>query len=228
MPLLANARGRELGWGHEAGRQILSHIVNELPDLLDAWEVMSLEAVAFALGIVSIALAIVTILLAVRLYKLQTKQGRRIAVSVISTTDQIYRRLRDRGFGQSVEEVDMDEHDVFRASCSPRWMKAGEQTTLSLDWHVENPPSDFAEITCVVDRPSGEQDKVSRLLTAEDLVRRLAYPSDDFPGSTSEPGRYHVRWRGRLYWLVEEDATGKERQQDCWLGSAEDSFGVLP
>jgi len=189
---------------------------------------MLLEVVAIVLGSVAILLSGITILVAVLFHVWQKRQGERIAVSVISTTDQIYRRLRDRDFNESVEEADMDGHDVFRASCSPRWIRASEQTTLSLDWQVENPQSEFAEVTCVVDRPLGEQDKMSKLLTTEDLVQRLAYPSDDFRGSTSEPGRYHVRWRGRLYWLVEEDATGIERRQDCWLGSAEDSFGVLP
>lgn len=101
------------------------------------------------LALAATALSVGTIVLGILFYKWQKRQGERIGMLVISTVDQIYRRIRD--FGESADEVDMDDHDVFRASCSPKWMRTGEQTTLSLDWRVENPPSEFAEVTCVVD-----------------------------------------------------------------------------
>jgi len=191
---------------------------------------MSLEVLAIALGGLAIVVSAIAIAFEVAFYRWQRTQGKRIGMSVISTVDQIYRRIRvaiEAGSGESTEEEGDSEYDGLHASCTPRFINAGDRMILGLSCDEE---SEFAQITCVVERPSGKEDRITKELTlkGQPLALRLPYPSSDFQGSTSEPGRYHVRWRATGYQLVVEVATGEERRHDCWRGSIEDAFGVLP
>ena len=188
------------------------------------------------LAVAAIALSFFTIFLGVLFYKWQTRQGKRIGMSVINTMDQVYRQTRRghlAGSVQEEEEVQEEENGgefgTLSVGSSPRLVDAGRRTTLRLDCYIEGMPSELVEVTCVVERPSGERDKVSKKLVVkgQSFALQIGYPSDDLQGSTSDPGRYHVRWDAVAYWLVEVEA-GKQRRQDCWRGSVVDSFGVLP
>jgi len=181
------------------------------------------------LEIVAIAVGIVAIFVSLGAFLLQKWQGERISTSVISTVDQIYRHIRGPDPAEMFGDSDID----LRTTCSPSFIKANRQTTLSLRGSFASTPSVPVNVTCMVERPPDKQgrmptDRVSREPSVKggsfDLP--LVYP-DDFPGSTSESGRYHVRWRVAACYVAVDRATGKEHREEA-VRTIESSFGVKP
>lgn len=57
----------------------------------------ALAVIAIVVSVVAIVVSLVAIRFAVVFFKRQTEQGERIGMSVMSTVDQIYRKMRDGG-----------------------------------------------------------------------------------------------------------------------------------
>ena len=184
---------------------------------------MLLEIVATILGVVAIFVSIGA-------FCLQKKQGERIAMSVIGTVDQIYRHIRGPDPAVVLGDSDID----LRAICSPSRMKANERTELSLEGSFASAPSDPVSITCEVERPTDKRGRVVKdrihreaSVKGRSLGLQVVYPSDEFHGSTSEPGRYHVRWRVAACYVAVKRGTGKEWREEVER-TVEDSFAVMP
>jgi len=181
-----------------------------------------------ALEIVAIALGIVAIFVSIGAFWLQKKQGKRIAVSVISTVDQIYRRLRARvGVSEDGDE-DYAPDDILASEASPKWPKRGQAVTLRLSGYVSSSPMGAIEVRCIVEEPSGKMaDKLlNERLGYGRFDLQVVYPREFVSGSTSEPGRYHISWHLDDKWVVEEgdkQVPGSQR-----LCRVEDSFAVMP
>lgn len=183
-----------------------------------------MDVLLLVLSILAIVLSTGAIMFGVLFYHMQTRQGERIAISVMSTVDQIYRRMTGPGMFEEDYGVDPDMVDVH---LSRTFLRRNEDTVLLVEAKFWQPLTGVAEIEVVVERPSGRRDSVARTL-ADDGDLRLTYPSESFDGSTSEPGRYHIAWRAADSYELVTPSTGAREHRAEPLGSGSTSFYVLP
>jgi hypothetical protein len=175
-----------------------------------------------ALEVIALAVSTGALLVSIGALLWQSRQGERIGVSVISTVDQIYRRL-EAGQGDG-ESLDVD----WFAEVSARYVRRGQSVKLSVaGWPTGHRIGVPWEIRCVVEDgltrrfqvvKSVEPDKIN---TSGSVECEAVFPDEFERASTKHPGRYHVWWRGR-------EATEMSAHGASWYLLAQDSFGVLP
>jgi hypothetical protein len=178
------------------------------------------------LTIIAIILAVAAICFAVAFYIAQKRQGERIAISVMSTVDQIYRHIR-----RPEAEDYVEESMGINARTSPRFIRSGGHTRLYLDGWSLDAFHGIVRIRCSVEGPSGHRDWLMKQLAVSresSFQFGVDYPSADLEGSTGEPGRYHVSWHATHSYELVSTATGERKRYSEEIGSVEDSFYVLP
>jgi len=221
MPLLGGgARGALHG---EEGRKAQDHA----PPGADA--ATTREALVDALAILAIVVSVGAILLGFVFYQMQKQQGERIAMAVMSTVDQLYRRTSGPGLFEDPLEYGVDP-DPVNVGLSPKFLRPNEITELLIDAALWQDILGVPQIEFVVERPSGRRDTVVRQLIAKNgsFHLRLPYPSESFEGSTSDPGRYHVAWNAADTYSLLTPRTGATETRSEHLGAGSDSFYVLP
>jgi hypothetical protein len=175
-----------------------------------------------ALEVIALAVSTVALLLSIGAILWQSRQGERIGVSVISTVDQIYRRLE-------AGEQDEESSDVcWLPLVSRRYVRRGQSVKLSVaGWPTGHEVGVPWEIRCVVEDGLARRFEVVKSVESETIKAsatvecEAVFPDEFERGSTKQPGRYHVWWRGR-------EATEMSGHLGSWYLLAQDSFGVLP
>lgn len=155
----------------------------------------------------------------------QREQGERIAVSLISTVDQIYRRLRGE---EPTELVKYPPEDILTPGVSDKFVRAGKDVELRLSGYLSTSLIGSLNVLSVVESPSGRRSRVTRVLGlgASSFDLRLRYPNDFDDGHTVDLGRYHIWWHLSDQWTERTGANEVARSQD--VGWCEDAFSVIP
>jgi hypothetical protein len=173
--------------------------------------------------ILAIAVSIVAIVVSVGAFLLQKWQGERIAVSVMNTVDQIYRRLK------GTDPDDYLPEDIVSSSVSDRHIRRGTEVGLGLGRYLSRSVMGGLEARCIVEDPSGCRAEVVRAVELSNgyyggFDLQVAYPREFEGASTSEPGRYHIWWYLRDKWvLIEGD---QKTSGSTNFGGVEDAFTV--
>ena len=175
-----------------------------------------------ALEVIALGVSTAALLISIGAILWQGRQGQRIGMSVISTVDQIYRRLG--AGGEDNESLDV----YWFPEVSTKYVRPGRSVKLSV---AGGPTGRILgipwEIRCVLEDAAGRRSQIVKTVestevkTASSIECEAVFPDEFKEASTEQPGRYHIWWRGR-------EAIDVNGRREPWYLLAEDAFGVLP
>ena len=166
--------------------------------------------------VTTIVVAVVAIGLSIRFYCLQTQQGQRIGLMVMSAVRTIQRHMPMR---ENEDESDGEWNDDYLSEIEPRdrFVKRGASITLTLALATHDP--DYRSFQCKVRSPT---DTVHRSAIVGAKQTSLVFPRDFQKADTKMAGAYLVMWIE-----LEEWTQGAQKSQKQYR-IAEDLFWVLP